>query len=74
MRFLFPESFADSGKNFPAAQFRRVLEHRRGGLVVQNRPVAEDDQRGVMEIFNLHATKLAQACANFKPRPAANFY
>ena len=34
MRFLFPERLMDPGKYVPAAQFRRVLVNRRGGLVV----------------------------------------
>jgi hypothetical protein len=51
-----------------------VLEDRRGGLVVQNRSVAEDDQRGGGEVFALHAPKLAQLRADFKLRPLVNFY
>ncbi len=34
LRFLFPKRLAHFAENFPAAQFRRVLENRRGGIVV----------------------------------------
>jgi len=56
---LFPKRFAHFGKNFPAAQFRRVLKNRRGGLVIQNRAVAEHDQHGVGKSVALHPLKLA---------------
>jgi len=58
--FLFPERFADFGKNFPAAQFRRVLIHRRGRVGVSLRAVAEHHQRGIGEFIAVHAKGLAQ--------------
>ena len=64
VRFLFPERLAHFRKDFPLTQFRRVLVHRRGGLVVQRRAVAEHNQRGVGEIFVLHG-------GIFAGRPAA---
>ena len=66
VRLLFPKGFANFGENLPAAQFRRVLKHRRGGLVVQRRAVAQHDQRGVGEVFTLHAGILPEA-----PLPAS---
>ncbi len=50
VRLLLPERFMHLGKNPATAQFRRVLDDRRGGLVVQLRPVAEQHQRGIAEI------------------------
>ena len=75
MRLLLPERFADFGKNAATAQFRRMLDDRRGGLVVQRRAVAKDDQRGIGEIVTLHAPKLAERRTDRKPRSStANFY
>ena len=70
MRLLFPERLTHLREDFPAAQFRRVLENRRGGLIVQDRAVAKEDQRGIGEIITLHASKLAQPGADRKPRPS----
>ena len=62
-------------ENFPAAQFRRMLEDGRGGLVIQRRAVAEHHQRGIGETFSLHKSKLAKPRADRKPRPSVtNFY
>ena len=74
LRLLFPERLADAAENFPAAQFRRVLEHRRGGLVVQFRAVAEDDQHGIGKTLAVHTPKLAQPRADRKPRPSGEFF
>ncbi len=75
LRLLFPEGFAHFGKNLPAAQFRRMLQDGRGGLVVQRRAVAEHHQRGIGKTFTLHAPKLAQPHSDRKPRPSdADFY
>ena len=60
LRFLFPERLADVGENFPAAQFRRVLVHRRGGIGVLLRAMAQHHQRGVGKVFIVHAKGLAQ--------------
>ena len=74
VRLLFPKGFANFIKNLPAAQFRRVLQNRRGGLVIQIRAVTKDDQRGIGKTFTVHAPKLAQPRADCKPRPpGANF-
>jgi len=70
MRFLFPKSLVNFGKNFPAVQFRCVLAHRCGGLVVQRCPMAEDDQCGVREVFALHAGIFAGSAAACKPANA----
>ncbi len=68
LRLLFPERLADFGENVPAAQFRRVLVNRRGGIFVLRRAVAEHHQRGIGEIFTVHAARLAQAQTVRKPR------
>ena len=67
VRFLFPERFANFGEDFPAAQFRRVLQNRRGGLVVQGRAVAENDQRRIGKVLTVHPLELAQGQAVRKP-------
>ena len=59
VRLLLPERLMHSGKNPATTQVRRVLDDRRGGLVIQRRPVAEQHQRGIAEIVALHASKLA---------------
>ncbi len=46
----FQNASRTAAKNFAAAQFRGVLEHRRGRLVVQFRAVAEYDQRRIGNI------------------------
>ena len=67
LRFLFPERLADFGENFPAAQFRRVLINRRGGIGVLLRAVAQHHQRGIGEFIAVHAKGLAQDRAVRKP-------
>jgi hypothetical protein len=60
LRFLLPKRLADSGENLPAAQFRCVLEHRRGGILVQFRAMSEHYQRGIGKIFYVHAQRVSQ--------------
>ena len=74
LRFLFPERLADFGKNFPAAQFRRVLEDRRGGMFVQRRAVAEHHQRGIGKIFAFARGKVgADRAPTASRRPPDDF-
>ena len=60
LRFLFPERLAHFGKDFPAAQFRRVLINRRGGIGILLRAMAQHHQRGIGEFIAFHAKGLAQ--------------
>ena len=67
LRLLFPKRLADVGKDFPPAQFRRVLEDRRGGILVLRRAVAQHHQRGIGKIVTVHGARLAHASAIRKP-------
>ena len=67
VRLLFPERRLHIREDFPAAQFRYVLQHRRCGLVVQSLAVAKDDQSGLRKIFRMHPLELAQCNAVCKP-------
>ena len=60
LRFLFPERLADFGEKVTAAQFRRVLTDRRGGIGVLLRAVTQHHERGIGEFVAVHAKGLAQ--------------
>ena len=64
---LFPEGLADVGEKAAAAEFAGVLADGRGGLVVQDGAMAEDDQGGGGKIIAMHGTKVAQAGSVRKP-------
>ena len=74
LRFLFPERLAHFAENLPAAQFRRVLEDRRGGIVIQRRAMAEHDQRGIGKIFTVHTPRLAQTTRRPQAAQTGIFY
>jgi hypothetical protein len=62
----------DGGKNFPPAQFRRVLVNRRGGTVILRRAMTQHHQCGLGEIFTVHPARLAQRTATGKPDWGSN--
>jgi len=59
LRFLFPERLVDFGEKAPAAQFRRVLTDRRGGIGVLLRAVTQHHECGIGKGI-VHAKGLAQ--------------
>jgi hypothetical protein len=67
---LLPKCLAHLAENGAAAQLRRVLKHRRGGLIVQIRAMAQHHQRGIGKTGVVHPPKLTHPAQDCKPCPS----